>query len=71
MDIELPIQHVIGNELVVEVKGPEDMNRAVFTKDGTKVGRIVRILGVVDRPLGVVFLSRNVEPGVKSVYIKN
>jgi RNA-binding protein involved in rRNA processing len=71
MDVELPISHVIGNEIVVRVSGSEAINRAVFTKNGDKVGRVTRVFGPVDKPMGVIILSRNIEPGSNSLYIKN
>ncbi len=71
MDVELPIYHIIGNEIVVKVSGSEMINRAIFTKTGDKVGRLTRVFGPIGEPMGVVILSKKIEPNSKSLYIKN
>ncbi|WMT49015.1 MAG: hypothetical protein RE472_08050 [Thermoplasmatales archaeon] len=50
----------------------EDLiNRAVFDNKGNKVGRIVRIIGPISEPMGVVVLSKKFDSEDRRVFVKN
>ncbi len=71
MQISLPIIHDLGNESVVRDVSPELINRAVFDNKGNKVGRIVRIIGPISDPMGVVVISKKFESEDKRVFVRN
>lgn len=71
MQISLPIYHDLGNEFVVLNVSEDLINRAVFDNKGNKVGRIVRIIGPVSEPMGVVVLSKKFDSDDRRVFVKN
>lgn len=71
MQISLPIYHDLGNEFVVLNVSEDLINRAVFDNKGNKVGRIVRIIGPVSEPMGVVVLSKKFDSEDRRVFVKN
>jgi rRNA processing protein Gar1 len=71
MQISLPIYHDLGNEFVVLNVSEDLINRAVFDNKGNKVGRIVRIIGPVSEPMGVVVLSKKFDSDDRRVFVRN
>ncbi|EQB69882.1 H/ACA ribonucleoprotein complex subunit GAR1 [Cuniculiplasma divulgatum] len=71
MQISLPIYHDLGNEFVVLNVSEDLINRAVFDNKGNKVGRIVRIIGPISEPMGVVVLSKKFDSEDRRVFVKN
>lgn len=71
MQISLPIYHDLGNEFVVLNVSEDLINRAVFDNKGNKVGRIIRIIGPISEPMGVVVLSKKFDSEDRRVFVKN
>ncbi|MHB1439695.1 MAG: H/ACA ribonucleoprotein complex subunit GAR1/NAF1 [Cuniculiplasma sp.] len=71
MQLALTIFHDLGNEFVVTDVTQDMMNRAVFDNRGNKVGRVVRIIGTPEQPMGVVVLSKKFDSDDKRVFVRN
>lgn len=57
----LPIIHQMDRELLVSDVSIDMMNKYVYDKTGKKLGKIVRILGRMEDPHGIVVLNYDVE----------
>lgn len=46
----------MGDELVISIPGQSCMYSKVFDLKGARIGKVIRVLGPVDNPMGVVKL---------------
>ncbi len=53
----LKVSHALKKEVIIRDAEEGMMNKAVFDSKGNKIGKIIRILGPVREPYGLVALS--------------
>ncbi|MCY0852255.1 MAG: H/ACA ribonucleoprotein complex subunit GAR1 [Thermoplasma acidophilum] len=63
------VTNIRGRDMVIQLDRPVDMKTKVYDASGKKIGVIVKIMGPVDEPYGLVSLdSQGVQADV--VYIQ-
>lgn len=55
--------------MIISMPNAVNLRTKVYSKDGKKIGSIVKILGPVSGPYGIVGLEGSIDP-VDEVYIK-
>lgn len=65
---EVKVLAIVGDEVVARA-GPEDLYKRTFDASGNAIGKIVKVLGPVEAPYGVVKMKSRPQEGVK-MYLK-
>ncbi len=63
------VLYIKGREMVISMHNAVNLRTKVYSKDGKRIGSIVKILGPVSSPYGIVGLDGSIDP-VDEVYIK-
>ncbi|MCL4327499.1 MAG: hypothetical protein M1375_00340 [Candidatus Thermoplasmatota archaeon] len=66
----IPVIHTINHEFVVKEVTEDMMNKPVFDQTGKKVGKIIRIMGPVNDPYGLVSITDQVPVGGEKFFVK-
>ncbi len=66
----IPVLHAINKEFVVSEVTVDMMNRPVFDQYGNKIGKIIRIMGPVNQPYGLVSASDQVKAEGEKFFVK-
>ncbi|MGP6207121.1 hypothetical protein ACNF42_03695 [Cuniculiplasma sp. SKW3] len=66
----IPVLHAINKEFVVSEVTVDMMNKSVFDQYGNKIGKIIRIMGPVKSPYGLVSVSDQTKKEVEKFFVK-
>lgn len=66
----IPVLHTINNEFVVSEVTVDMMNKPVFDQYGNKIGKIIRIMGPVNSPYGLVSVSDQIKKEGEKFFVK-